>query len=53
MSSSRRRLTRDEGVGFVDDRASRMFPSALRKSRRRAGVREGPRALSFEGSRRR
>ena len=53
MSSSSSRLTSEVGVGCAELNASRMFPSAFRKSRSRPGVREGPSALSFVGSRRR
>lgn len=42
MSSSRRRDTRDVGVGTVEERVSRTFPPALIKSRRSFGVRFGP-----------
>lgn len=41
------------GVGVCAERPRRMLPCALRKSRIRFGVREGPSALSLEGKRRR
>jgi hypothetical protein len=40
------------GSGELDDRPSRMLPSALRKSRSRFGVRAGPYALDVGGRRR-
>jgi hypothetical protein len=42
MSSSRRRDTREVGVGVVEESVNRIFPPALMKSRRNFGVRFGP-----------
>lgn len=53
MSSSRRRETREVGVGVSAERPSRMLPFALTKLSRMLGVSAGPSVLSLVGRTRR
>ncbi len=45
MESSRRREEMDDGVGVVEERVRRMFPSNFMNWRRFAGVNAGPRPV--------